>query len=99
MERHASTLRARQRLEQLAQHAGLPLNDIPPKLRREPASFLSSGDKEIAEDLLKQKRQEAFSSKTHVFRRKPSQSDYKQDEIDTALDSIVRNNGSPGVLE
>ena len=44
-------------------------------------------------------RQRAFSSKSHAFGRKPRQSSLKQEEIDAALESIVRNNGRLGMLE
>ncbi|PGH09190.1 hypothetical protein AJ79_05719 [Helicocarpus griseus UAMH5409] len=87
------------RLEQLAPDAVTSLNKSYPRLKREHVSFFQEGDKEIAESLLKQKRQEAFASKSHIFRRQPSKRGYKNDEIYAVIELVVQTNGSLGVLE
>ncbi|KAK2786024.1 hypothetical protein FQN52_008020 [Onygenales sp. PD_12] len=99
MEIPPSTQPSLARLEQLAPNAVAALNKPCPRLRREPVSYSSPGDTEIAEGLLKQKRQQAFASKSHIFRRQPSKSGFKNDEIIAVIEQIVRANGSRGVLE
>lgn len=89
-----------QRLEQLAKDAGVCVSEESrPSLSRDYVSFIKDGDKEFAENLLRKNRQDAFLSKSHVFRRQPSKSGFKHDEIYAAMESIVRNHGIPGVVE
>ncbi|PGH28113.1 hypothetical protein AJ80_00002 [Polytolypa hystricis UAMH7299] len=95
----SSTTSSRPRLEQLALDALASLNKRYPRLQKESVSFINHGDEELADSLLKQKRQDTFSSKSHLFRRQPSKSGFKHDEIRTTMESIIRNNGSLGVLE
>ncbi|KLJ06442.1 hypothetical protein EMPG_10167 [Blastomyces silverae] len=87
------------RLEQLAPNAVVALNKTHPGLVREYISFAREGDEKIAENLLKQKRQEAFASKSHIFRRQPSKRAFSNEEIYSVIEQVVRTDGSLGVLD
>ncbi|OAX80957.1 hypothetical protein ACJ72_04705 [Emergomyces africanus] len=87
------------RLEQLAPDAVVTLNKASPRLVREYLSFACEGDEKIAENLLKQKRQEVFASKSHIFRRQPSKRAFSNDEIHSVIEQLVRADGSLGVLD
>ncbi|KAG5301587.1 ankyrin repeat protein [Histoplasma ohiense] len=87
------------RLEQLAPDAVIRLNEACPRLVREYVSFAREGDEGIAESLLKQKRQETFASKSHIFRRQPSKRAFSNHEIHAVIEQLVRTDGSLGVLD
>ncbi|EDN09575.1 predicted protein [Histoplasma mississippiense (nom. inval.)] len=87
------------RLEQLAPDAVIKLNVACPRLVREYVSFAREGDEGIAESLLKQKRQETFASKSHIFRRQPSKRAFSNHEIHAVIEQLVRTDGSLGVLD
>lgn len=96
----SQTMASRMRLEQLAGEVGTYMNQKPSKLsRKSTASSFNQKDKEAADALAKQTRLEAFSSKSHIFRRAPSKRSYKKDELYAAIDSIIRAGGPVGVLE
>ncbi|PGH37058.1 hypothetical protein GX50_00041 [[Emmonsia] crescens] len=95
----ASNHPVRARLTQLAPDAVATSNKTYPRLVREYVTFACEGDEKIAESLLKQKRQEAFVSKSHIFRRQPSKRAFNNNEIHAVIDQLVRNDGSLGVLD
>lgn len=98
MDSHTLNLNPRARLEELAAQAGVFM-DKRASIRTTPTlPPFTEDDRSAAERLVSQKRHEAFSSKAHVFRRTPSQRNFTRDELYTAMDSVVRNSGSAGVL-
>ncbi|KAL1960819.1 hypothetical protein VTO42DRAFT_5802 [Malbranchea cinnamomea] len=93
-----SYIHSRKRLEELAARSGVFMNQSPRSSRTWTIPPFTENDRVAADRLLVQKRQEAFSAKSHVFRRIPSQRGFKRDEIYTAMESVILNDGSPGAL-
>ncbi|KAK2873717.1 hypothetical protein FQN49_002134 [Arthroderma sp. PD_2] len=94
------SMHSRMRLEQLAGNMGVYMNMKFPRItRKDTVSSFNQQDKDAAEAIAKQKRLEAFSAKSHVFRRTPSKRSFKRDELYSAIDSVIRNDGSLGMLE
>ncbi|EEP82301.1 predicted protein [Uncinocarpus reesii 1704] len=99
MEANSSASHNRGRLEELAAGLGVFMNRHLPRLRRESVSSFSQEDKAAAESLARQKRLEAFSSKSHVFRRTPSQRNFKKNELYAAIETAIQENRPIGVVE
>ncbi|EAS32314.3 uncharacterized protein CIMG_03338 [Coccidioides immitis RS] len=93
------TFSSRKRLEELAASVGVSMSNYLPILKRNAISSFSHQDKEAAESLATRKRLETFSSKSHIFRRTPSQRNFKKQELYVAIETVIRENGPVGVLE
>ena len=89
---------ARARLEELGARSGVFMTQSPRAPRTRTIPPFTEHDRARAAALVMEKRREAFSSKSHIFRRNPSQRSFKRDEIYTAMETIIRTDGSPGVL-
>ncbi|KAM5464507.1 hypothetical protein MauCBS54593_007022 [Microsporum audouinii] len=95
-----NSMHSRMQLEQLAANMGVYMNMKFPRIsRKDTVSSFSQQDKDAAEALARQKRLEAFSAKSHVFRRTPSKRSFKRDELYSAIDSAIRSDSSLGMLE
>ncbi|EER26691.1 ankyrin repeat containing protein [Coccidioides posadasii C735 delta SOWgp] len=90
---------SRKRLEELAASVGVSMSNYLPILNRNAIFSFSHQDKEAAESLATRKRLETFSSKSHIFRRTPSQRNFKKQELYVAIETVIRENGPVGVLE
>ncbi|EGE04420.1 hypothetical protein TEQG_03622 [Trichophyton equinum CBS 127.97] len=100
MEDSNDSMHSRMRLEQLAADMGVYMNMKFPRItRKDTVSSFSQQDKDAAEALAKQKRLEAFSAKSHVFRRTPSKRSFKREELYSAIDTVIRDDASLGMLE
>ncbi|WEW54879.1 hypothetical protein PRK78_000305 [Emydomyces testavorans] len=100
MEANNLATHKRNRLEQLAANAGVFMNKQLPLLRKKDSfSSIAQGDKEEAEALVKRKRLESFSSKSHIFRRTPSRRNFRKHELYAAIETVIRENMSVGILE
>jgi hypothetical protein len=88
----------RTRLVELAAQAGVFMDKSPAIPTTQTVPFFTERDRVAAEALVRQKRHEAFSSKSHIFRRSPSQRNFKRDEVYSAIESVIREGGPPSVL-
>ncbi|KAK2739681.1 hypothetical protein FQN57_006515 [Myotisia sp. PD_48] len=94
-------LHTRARLEQLASNIGVSYanQNFPRIVRQTKVSSYTQNDIEAGAAIAKQKRLQAFESKSHVFRRTPSTRGFKRDELYAAIEEVIRGNGSLGTLE